>query len=248
MSGYYYSNFAERGIPLSERRGFGFTDESQNLLFVKSSVSNVCQGLSQIISLIFWKPDCYGQRIILPDKAAFIVFKFKPLDWVTVSPINRSPTILPCSLAEMATLSKHLNTEIAYCLNSDTGCHAEYSYYVDGELMQSLQIVEEKIRGYEDLVIEDWDAFYDHLNEIGDPCITDKYCHYINRKADIDAVKVLDDYQVVGDFMNANGIYSPGIGWQMNESDHSIILEITGDGLDAGDIERLDVIMTDSND
>ena len=48
--------------------------------------------------------------------------------------------------------------------------------------------------------------------------------------------------------MNAYGIYAPTIGWQMKESDHSILLEITGDGLDAGDIERLDVIITDGND
>lgn len=77
---------------------------------------------------------------------------------------------------------------------------------------------------------------------------TDKYCHYINRKAGIDTVKVLDDHQIVGDFMNVHGIYSPVIGWQMNESGHSIILEITGDGLDAGDIEHLYVIISDGND
>ena len=48
--------------------------------------------------------------------------------------------------------------------------------------------------------------------------------------------------------MNVHGIYSPVIGWQMNESGHSIILEITGDGLDAGDIEHLYVIISDGND
>ena len=32
----------------------------------------------------------------------------------------------------------------------------------------------------------------------------------------VDLVKVLDDYQIVGDFMDVQGIYSPMIRWQVD--------------------------------
>lgn len=201
----------------SSAYGFATPDVSQVALAFKSDIEEVVEVLYSIGEFASLHKDANLLSSILYKDNELFILDLSEYDWIVVIPrLYNSP--VACLLNEKGeTLSKNTDCNVVSFFTTDTGDFSCFWHYKSGKILDKLEKVYERVRGYEDRELTS-DLMNDLLENEPD-FVVDSYFHYINSYERVDEIRSIDQadwsnnsFTLTNQFMYREKIYLPSLG------------------------------------
>ncbi|NJN21257.1 MAG: hypothetical protein HC812_08795 [Leptolyngbya sp. RL_3_1] len=196
--------------------GFAFQDASQTAFAFKASAESVVELLCTTAD---FKSDM-GRSIDAPsflDKDDLIIVSIPQHDWSIALPWVYSSSIAEILHDQSQELSKQLSCSVVDFYVTGTGDYCCFWHYRSGMVIDKLEKLYERARGYEEEELTT--QLINYLLENEPDFIADGYFHYVNSSESVDAVIPLEQYDwdansfaITKKFMQEQRIYVPDLG------------------------------------
>ncbi|NJM98042.1 MAG: hypothetical protein HC800_13605 [Phormidesmis sp. RL_2_1] len=204
------SMYAQHSRP-SELKGIAIADLGCGGIFVKASVQDTVEAISQLFAISEWVQNCYGKHSVISENPALLVFQFLNSPWTIVLEAIH-PYSIEFTDTNAQSISKQTSAEVI-CCTYDSDNMSEYTVFDSGEVIEKLEYIDTKIKGYEN-ANGDIDTLLDNLIERGEEIVSEHYCRYFSASQNIDTVSVYENYDTLQRMLVEREAFLPIIVWK----------------------------------
>ena len=201
----------------SNTYGFAIPDVSQIALAFKSNVAEAVEALCDVGEFKSLEKGLNSLPSILYKDNELFVLDFSEYDWILVIPCVYSSPVASLLNEKGKVLSEHICGNVVNVFTTDTGDFSCFWHYKSGKILDKLEKVYERVRGYEDRELTS--ELMNYLLENEPNFVVDSYFHYVNSYEGIDEIRPIaqadwsnNSFTLTNQFMCREKIYLPSLG------------------------------------
>jgi len=198
----------------SLRFGIAYPDISQEAFAFKANTKVVISAFEEVADVTLYELDDLSGAVEIVEGFTIALFSLSESDWVVAIPCSKRRFFPESLVGKVQALSEIISDSAVYISTTDTGDFACFWHYRAGELIDKLENVYERVRGYEGRELND--ELLNYLLEHEPNFVTDMYFHHIDSLENIDEVLPIDQrcrgknsFTLTDQFMQRQKIFLP---------------------------------------
>ena len=229
--------------------GFSCLEISQTAFAFKANIHDVIEALSIVANVTSHKSNIISKDVSIKREPCLMVLQMIDYDWIIVfygpSEMSKGSGSSIDLAKKKQAFSELIGNSVVLISTTSTGDFSCFWHYKKGRLIDKLETVYEKARGYEDRELTS--ELLNYLLENEPDFVVDTYFHHVDFEQNIDRIVSIDQsnyahnsFAITERFMQKNKIYLPSmfdINYSISDSDKLHVY-----GIPAVQIERLDIV------